>query len=209
MESYRTVKMSAVAEMTERKSRFIGRVVPVTSESEAQGVIAHWKKAEWEAKHHVWAYVLREGQIRRFSDDGEPQGTAGMPVLEVLQKAGLTDCLVIVTRYFGGVLLGTGGLVRAYSRSAALAVEAAGPVVMRRCAEMTLVCDYAQYGWAVPLLREQGGAVGEPVFAEQVTVPFHVPEEKTTGLLAALTERSAGQLTAVETGWAFFPFEGE
>ena len=210
LERYKTVYRGKEGEIIEKKSRFIATVRLVETEEEALAFIEEMKKKYWNATHNCFAYVIGERrECVRCSDDGEPQGTAGRPMLDVLLGEEVHNVAVVVTRYFGGTLLGTGGLVRAYSRSAALAVEAAGPVVMRRCAEMTLVCDYAQYGWAVPLLREQGGAVGEPVFAEQVTVPFHVPEEKTAGLLAALTERSAGQLTAVETGRAFFSFEGE
>ena len=143
--AYKTVAREAHAEFVEKKSRFIGHVKPVTTEEEAQAFVAALKKQYWDATHNVYAYVLRSG-ARRFSDDGEPQGTAGMPTLDVLQKAGLTDCVVVVTRYFGGILLGAGGLVRAYSHGALLAAAAGEIVEMRPCTVVEAVCDYAQYG---------------------------------------------------------------
>ena len=112
METYRTIRREGQDEFVERRSRFIGAICPVTTEQQAIAFINDKKKAHWDATHNVYAYILREGQVRRYSDDGEPQGTAGIPVLDVLQKSGLTDCAVVVTRYFGGVLLGAGSYER-------------------------------------------------------------------------------------------------
>ncbi len=193
--SYKTVKGEASAEYVDRRSRFIGTVRPVTSEQEALDFIAAKKKEYWDARHNVYAYVLREGGISRFSDDNEPQGTAGVPTLEVLQKQGVTDCVVVVTRYFGGILLGTGGLVRAYSQSAALALEAAGIIERRLCAFGEIVCDYAQYGWLGSLIPESGGKVDDAVFADGVTVSLHLPMEAVEPFCARLTDRSCGTLT--------------
>ena len=118
MDSYRTISRAAEIQFVEKRSRFIGAARPVSVESEALEFIAERRKRHWDAAHNVYAYVLRQGQVQRYSDDGEPQGTAGIPVLDMLLKKNLTDCAVVVTRYFGGILLGTGGLVRAYTQSA-------------------------------------------------------------------------------------------
>ena len=129
-DAYRTVRHRASAEFIERKSRFIGHICPVQTQEEAVAFIQEQKSKYWDATHNVYAYVLREGQTRRYSDDGEPQGTAGIPVLDVLLKEELTDCVVVATRYFGGILLGTGGLVRAYGHTSKIAVDAGGIVTI-------------------------------------------------------------------------------
>ncbi len=205
--NYLTVAQAAVDEFTEKRSRFIGAIQPVTTEEEALAFIKARSKEFWDAKHNVYAYVLDGGNLCRFSDDGEPQGTAGIPVLDVLRKEGLTDCAVVVTRYFGGILLGGGGLVRAYSHGAKLAVDAAGVVEMRRCLLGQITCDYAQYGFIPALLAEQGATVTDTAFTDAVTVCFSLPQEGRGALEAELTERSAGRLTAIFTGerWAPFP----
>ena len=203
---YLTVAKAAVDEFTEKRSRFIGAIQPVTTEEEALAFIRARTKEFWDAKHNVYAYVLEGGSLCRFSDDGEPQGTAGIPVLDVLRKEGLTDCAVVVTRYFGGILLGGGGLVRAYSHAAKLAVDAAGVVEMRRCLLGEIPCDYAQYGWLPAFLAEQGAVVTDTRFEEAVTVCFSLPAEGKERLEAALTDRSAGRLTAAFTGEDFTPF---
>lgn len=205
MNAYRTVYKAAADEFTEKRSRFIGHIAPVSSEEEAAAFVAAKKKEYWDARHNVWAYVLRGG-LCRFSDDGEPGGTAGMPVLDVLQKEGLADCCVVVTRYFGGILLGGGGLVRAYSHAARLAVDAAGRCEMRPCLLLSLPCSYAQYGWAAPAVAAAGGVVTDTDFAEEVTLHFRLPLEAREALQAKLTDQSAGTLTFSEEGTAFFPF---
>lgn len=192
--AYKTVAKAATAEYVDRRSRFIGAVCPVTTEEEALDFIAAKKKEHWDARHNVYAYVLREGGISRFSDDNEPQGTAGFPTLEVLQKQGLTDCVIVVTRYFGGILLGTGGLVRAYSQSAALAVGEAGVIERRLCAYGEIVCDYAQYGWLQSMIPECGGKVDNADFASVVTVSLHLPVEWVETFQKQLTDRSCGAL---------------
>ena len=154
---YKTVKQEASDDFVERRSRFIGHALPVKSEEEAVAFINRMKTEYWDADHNVYAYILRDGQIRRYSDDGEPQGTAGIPVLDVIQKSGLVDVVVVVTRYFGGILLGAGGLVRAYSHGASLALSAAQPLTMRMFELAELVCDYNQYGRVSSLIPECGG----------------------------------------------------
>ncbi|MBR2338831.1 MAG: YigZ family protein [Clostridia bacterium] len=205
-QSYLTIKEQASAEFVESRSRFIGTIRPVTSEEEALAFIAALKKQYWDAKHNVYAYVLRESRISRSTDDGEPQGTAGMPVLEVLQKQGLTDCVIVVTRYFGGILLGTGGLVRAYSKSASLAVSAAGILRRRLCAVGEVCCDYAGYGRVQPLIAEFGGVVDDTVFTDAVTLKFHLPLEAEVGFQKQLTEISAGKLFFSKKDEKFYDF---
>lgn len=207
--NYLTVAKAAVDEFTEKRSRFIGAIQPVTTEEEALAFIRARQKEFWDAKHNVYAYVLEGGNLCRFSDDGEPQGTAGIPVLDVLRKEGLTDCAVVVTRYFGGILLGGGGLVRAYSHSAKMAVDAAGVVEMRRCLLGEIDCDYSQYGWIPAFLAEEGATVTDTRFGEGVTVCFSIPQEGRGHLEATLIDRSNGRLSAAFTGedWAAFPIK--
>ncbi|MEM1485399.1 YigZ family protein [Oscillospiraceae bacterium PP1C4] len=146
MNEYTTIKAYASDEFVEHRSRFIGYIKPVTTEQEAVAFINEKREQHWNATHNVYAYILRDGQIRRYSDDGEPQGTAGIPVLDVLQKEGLVDVVAVVTRYFGGVLLGAGGLVRAYSHGVKLAVDAAQRMTMSECTELELEFGYELYG---------------------------------------------------------------
>ena len=196
--SYMTLKQEACDEFIERKSRFIGYARPVTVEEEAIAFINRKKKEHWDATHNVYAYVLREGQIQRCSDDGEPQGTAGYPVLDVLLKAEITDCVVVVTRYFGGILLGTGGLVRAYSHGASLAVAAAQPLVMHYGARCRVSCGYAAYGMVAALVASFNGVVEDTAFTEEVTLTFLLGEEDMGPFQKALTEGSAGTLLVEE-----------
>ena len=143
---YKTIYEPAEDSFIERKSEFIGYISPVKTNDEAVEFINSIKAKHRKARHNVYAYILRDGNISRYSDDGEPQGTGGVPVLDVLQKEGLTDVCVVVTRYFGGILLGGGGLVRAYSHACKLAVDAARVMIMCQCSEITVTCDYAFYG---------------------------------------------------------------
>lgn len=204
--SYITVGGEGVDEFTESRSRFIGHIKPVTTEAEALEYIAKIKKEYWDAKHNVYAYVLRNERISRSSDDGEPQGTAGFPVLDVLQKQGLTDCVVVVTRYFGGILLGTGGLVRAYSKSASLAVAKAGVLERRLCAVGTVVCDYSEYGRIQPLVIDCGGVIDDTVFSDTVTLTMHFPCESVDVFQTRLTDISSGRLSFDVLEEKFFDF---
>lgn len=206
---YLTIAAFGEDEFTEKRSRFIGAIRPVTTEEEAQTFIRERCKTYWDAKHNVHAYVLEGGNLCRFSDDGEPQGTAGIPVLDVLRKEGLTDCVVVVTRYFGGILLGGGGLVRAYSHAAKLAVDAAGVVEMRLCLAGEITCDYAQYGFIPALLAEEGATLTHTQYADTVTVGFSLPVENRGHLEAALIDRSNGRLSATFTGELWLPHKIE
>ena len=145
MESYVTIRHHASFEYEDRKSIFIGEAMPVSTEEEALSFIESVKKRFPDARHHVYAYVLRENSIMRFTDDREPQGTAGMPVLDAIRKRGITDTAIVVTRYFGGTLLGTGGLVRAYSAAAIGALEAAEVITYDTYVTLTIDTTYSDY----------------------------------------------------------------
>ena len=203
METYRTIRREGQDEFVERRSRFIGAICPVTTEQQAIAFINDKKKAHWDATHNVYAYILREGQVRRYSDDGEPQGTAGIPVLDVLQKSGLTDCAVVVTRYFGGILLGAGGLVRAYTQSAKDALDAAGISVVRRWVEAELRVPYSLFERARQETEAAGGLVDGAEYGADVTLRVLLPEEKATGFTDRITELTAGGVVPAVTGESF------
>ena len=207
MDEYKTVSLEASDEFTEKRSRFIGYVKPVTTEEYAAEFVSKIKSENWNAAHNVYAYVLREGQIRRFSDDGEPQGTAGIPVLDVILKEGLTDCAVVVTRYFGGILLGTGGLIRAYSHAAKIAVLSGKIVTMRLCLTAEVVCDYNFYGKLSSFIPAQGGKITDADFRENVAVDFIVPKSEYGRFSKNLTEISSGRYRAEIKDEKYFPFE--
>ncbi len=200
---YRTIAREASDEFTEKRSRFIGYIKPVTTKEQAVNFINEIRAKHWDATHNVYAYILRDGQTQRYSDDGEPQGTAGIPVLDVLRKENVTDCVVVATRYFGGILLGGGGLVRAYSHTAKIALDAGGIVTMRLCAAMRLTCDYALYGKVSTLIPACGGVIDDTEFGEAVTLSFHIPAEAEGQFAKQLTECSLGQLAAEKTGELF------
>lgn len=204
---YKTIKSYAAPEFVERRSRFIGYIKPVTTEKEAIEFINSIRAKHWDATHNVYAYVLREQNTCRYSDDNEPQGTAGMPVLDVLRKSGLTDVCVVVTRYFGGILLGGGGLVRAYSHSASLAVEAAGAILMRSCALCTLECTYNQYGRLSSLVPENGGVVDDADFSDKVTLSFHIPCDDLPRLQKLVTDTTSGTVSIEKDSEKYYPFD--
>lgn len=204
MEEYRTVARESRIEFTERRSHFIGRAKPVESEEEALAFLHDIRSECWDATHNVYAYCLRSGQIRRFSDDGEPQGTAGIPVLDVLVKSGLTDVIVVVTRYFGGILLGAGGLVRAYSHGASLAVGEAGGVTMQPCVTAKLKCTYSEYGKVAALIPEAGGTVEDAAFTDSVEVSFHMERAGLPLFEQTLADATRGQCLVQVMGEEYF-----
>lgn len=191
MAAYKTIAAPAEAEIVEKKSRFIGQIAPVATEEEALAFIAEVKAAHRMARHNVYAYVLRGGRVR-YTDDGEPAKTAGTPALEVLQHSGLTDLIVVVTRYFGGVLLGTGGLVRAYTTATARALEAAEVVTVRSVVALEVTVDYGLYERADLLIRAAGGKLAEPEFTDRVTLRWQMPEHTEGPLLTQLQELTRG-----------------
>jgi len=189
-------------EFTEKRSTFIGHVWPVETEEEARARIDEMKKKYHDARHNGWCYILKDGPVR-YSDDGEPQGTAGQPMLGVFQKEGVVNVCCVVTRYFGGVLLGAGGLVRAYAQSAKDALDAAGVSAVRRWVELAVECPYSFLERVKLACAAQGGLVGEIGYAEDVTVHALLPEEGVEAFRAKVTELSAGGMEAVELGEVF------
>ena len=200
---YRTILNEASDEFIERKSRFIGYIKPVTTQEEAVSFINEIKSKHWDATHNVYAYVLREGQVRRYSDDGEPQGTAGIPVLDVLLKENVTDCVVVATRYFGGTLLGAGGLVCAYSHTAKIAVDAGQVITMKLCKVLKVTCDYNFYGRLNSFIPEMGGVIDDTEFADNVTVTFKLPVDDVASFDAKLVDMSFGKFHTEEIGEEF------
>ena len=182
----------AETELVEKRSRFLGQVFPVESEEEARARIEAVKKRHYDARHNCWCYRLRAGGAERCSDDGEPQGTAGQPMLGVFQREGVENVCCVVTRYFGGVLLGAGGLVRAYTQSAKDALDAAGISVVRRWVELSLPCAYGLFERMKLEVERQGGALGGVEYAEDVTIRALLPEQRVEDFIAAVTERTAG-----------------
>lgn len=200
---YITLAREAEAEFEEKRSRFIGRAAPVKSEEEANDLIRRVKADYPGATHYVWAYTMRNGAQARYTDDGEPSGTAGRPVLDVIVKSGCDDACVVVVRYFGGTLLGAGGLVRAYAHSAAIALETAGIVAYEKYTELTLSCGYAEYQKYAVELERIGAIIDDTAFADAVTVRFAVRAPEAEPLRAKIRELSAGRDEAVITGERF------
>lgn len=203
MKEYRTVEIENCDEFTEKKSRFIGYVKPVKTVEEATEFINKIKSKHWDATHNVSAYVLRENNIQRSSDDGEPSGTAGVPVLDVLLKEKLVDVCVVVTRYFGGVLLGSGGLIRAYSHGAKIAVESGNIITMAQCKILSLCVDYSFYDRLIIMLNDIGANIENTDFAENITVTFSLKEDYVSPLQDKLNEMSNGKYLIKETGEKF------
>ncbi len=200
--SYFTAAKAGEGIFTERKSEFIGRIMPVKNEEEALSFIERTRKAERDATHNVWAYVLRSG-VKRYSDDGEPAGTAGVPALEVIEREGLTDVCVVVTRYFGGILLGAGGLIRAYAKGAKTAIDAGGKEERSLCYEAVVKVSYGAYGGVSRGLDKFRAKVIDTAYAEAITlrVMLHYSEvERFTAWIREITLGS-GEVTATKCGY--------
>lgn len=197
-------------EFIEKKSRFIGRIWPVETEEEALARIQEMKKKHYDATHNCWAYIIRDGAVR-FSDDGEPGGTAGMPMLQVLQREGLYNVVCVVTRYFGGILLGAGGLVRAYTKGAKIAVDAAGKSMKRVWTVLYVPCPYSFYERVRLEAEAFGGIVRKADFGAEVELELLFPEAKTQEFLDRLTDMTAGTVESMEIGQEYraFPVSGK
>lgn len=204
---YRTVKKESVAELVEKKSRFIARVCPVSTEQEALDFLASVRAENRTASHNVFAYRLRERNLSRYSDDGEPSGTAGLPVLDILDRGEITDTVIVVTRYFGGTLLGTGGLVRAYSSAARMGVEEAGVVLMEIAGSYRFSCGYSDYDKAVRIIRDAQADMTGSEFMDEVTISYTADDQQADKIEKALVEmtRGKGRPELIEKG--FFPVE--
>lgn len=193
---------SGESEYTEKRSRFLGHIRYVETEEEAKAFIAETKKKFYDARHNCWCYIIRGG-AERYGDDGEPQGTAGIPMLEVLRREGVTNAVCVVTRYFGGVLLGAGGLLRAYTKSAKDALDAAGISVVRRWVECELLCSYSQAERLKNEIAAAGGVVTDMEYAAAVTIKVLVPEESADDFGAKMTDLTAGSAQVSVTGESF------
>ena len=192
MEDYRTVRGTATGEYEEKKSRFIAQLSFADSEEAAVAFLEQVRAANRTARHNVYAYRLRAGNRERYSDDGEPAKTAGTPALEVLQHSGLTDLIVVVTRYFGGVLLGTGGLVRAYTAAASGALQSAELVSMRLVVDCKVRVSYAQFEQAQRIIAAAETRLDEPIFDDAVTLCWRMPAGQEETLRTALNELTRG-----------------
>ncbi|MBQ6274128.1 MAG: YigZ family protein [Oscillospiraceae bacterium] len=190
------------SEIVEKRSRFLGHVRPVESEDEARAFVAEMKKKYYDARHNCWCYLLQDGP-ERYSDDGEPQGTAGIPMLEVFRREGVTNLVCVVTRYFGGVLLGAGGLFRAYTKSAKDALDAAGRSVVRRWIRLELPCSYAALERYKQEIAAFDGAVEGLDYGAAVTIRALIPEEKSEAFRARIFDLSGGAVKAAVTGESF------
>ena len=193
MEDYLVPRGVGQAEYIEKKSRFLGGVYPVTSEQEAKEILERVRKQHYDARHNCWCYILKSGQ-KRYSDDGEPQGTAGQPMLNVFEREGVVDVLCVVTRYFGGILLGTGGLCRAYTKAAKDALDAAGISKMQPWLRQQITVPYALFERAKLLIAAQDGAVEDAQYGADILITYRIPEGADERLRTALREASSGSV---------------
>ena len=190
------------AEFVEKRSSFLGHVRLVETEDEARAFIAEMKKKYHDARHNCWCYIIKDGP-ERYSDDGEPQGTAGIPMLEVMRREGVTNIVCVVTRYFGGILLGAGGLLRAYTKSAKDALDAAGISVVRRWVEADVPCSYSQLEKLKAELMGCGALIGDVEYGASVVIKILMPEEEAEEIKAKIFDVSAGSVAVSVTGESF------
>ena len=198
LERYKTPNIASQTEFVVNRSRFIGRCFPIADEQEALARLEEVRKLHYDATHNCWAYNLRGG-VMRFSDDGEPGGTAGMPIMDTLIRSNTQDALIVVTRYFGGILLGSGGLVRAYSRSASDALNASGSCDMVPASLVGFTIDYTRYGSLEGFVRANS-VVKETEFLENVRFSCLVEKEKTDDFIKEIIERTDGRAKPVISG---------
>ena len=196
-------------EFVEKKSRFIGRIFPVETEEEALAKIAEMKKQHYDATHNCWAYVIKDGPMR-FSDDGEPGGTAGNPMMQVLQKENLYNVCCVVTRYFGGTLLGAGGLVRAYTKGAKIAIDAAGKSMKRVWSVLYIPCPYTFYERVKLETESFGGVIRDTQFGAEVELEILVAQPDAQAFLEKIIDLTSGTVEGMETAQEYraFPVEG-
>ncbi|MCI7510821.1 MAG: YigZ family protein [Firmicutes bacterium] len=195
---------SGEAEFVEKRSSFLGHVRYVETEDEAKAFVTEMKKKFYDARHNCWCYIIKDGAVR-YSDDGEPQGTAGIPMLEVLKREGVTNVVCVVTRYFGGVLLGTGGLLRAYTKSAKDALDAAGICVVRRWVKAEIACSYAMLERLKTECTAIGGVVADIEYSADVCLKLLLPEDKADAFSQRTADVTAGASELEITGEEFKP----
>ena len=199
-DEYMTLRSPCSGEIEEKRSRFIASAAPVETEEQAVEFINSVKAANRKARHNVYAYILRDGNISRYSDDGEPQGTAGQPILNVLEREGVQDVLCVVTRYFGGILLGAGGLCRAYTKAAKDALDDAGISELRPWSVLRLDCPYALFERVKLELEKHSGLLRDTDYSAEIAMTVLLPEPEEAAFAAALQELSAGSLCPERTG---------
>lgn len=205
MDEYLVPTAFGEEEFVEKKSRFIGRIWPVETEEEALQRIQEMKKKHYDATHNCWAYIIRDGAVR-FSDDGEPGGTAGMPMLQVLQREALYNVVCVVTRYFGGILLGAGGLVRAYTKGAKIAVDAAGKSMKRVWTALYLPCPYSYYERVKLAVAAFDGLIRKTDYGAEIELEVLFPEGRTQAFLTHLRDMTSGTVEAMEIGQEYRAF---
>lgn len=193
VKKYTTLRRAASAEFTEKKSVFIGHAAPVKTVEEADAFIAEKKREFADARHNVSAFIIRGGAIARYSDDGEPQGTAGVPILDVIKKSGVDDAAVVVTRYFGGILLGAGGLVRAYSEGARIALEAAGIVTYEQFTEVSMSLSYPDHGKIQNELTKFPFITDSVDFTDKVIIKGAILTPEAASLSSLVSECTSGR----------------
>lgn len=193
------------AQITEKKSRFIGDVYNIENEEDALYYINETKKKYWDARHHCYAYIIGDNnEIKRFSDDGEPSGTAGKPILDVLDKSGIANCLIIVTRYFGGTLLGTGGLIRAYSEAAKSGIEASGIMEVKKGIQAQIDADYNSFGKIQYMCMERNIIITDTEYGENVHINMIIEESEYAHFQKAVADAFAGRLEIVKNDNVIF-----
>ncbi len=198
-DGYKTIYRGGEGEITEKKSRFIANVIPAASEEEALGFIEKTRKKYWDARHHCFAYVIGErGELKRFSDDGEPGGTAGKPILDVLTGEGICNAAIVVTRYFGGTLLGTGGLVRAYGAAAKAGLAASSVIHKLPGIQLSIATDYTGLGKLQYILGQRGIPLLDTVYTDKVEMKALVTQREAETVKAELTEGTNGQAVLKE-----------
>ena len=199
MDSYKTIIKETTTQFVEKHSKFIGYVAHTETDEQAVAFIEKIRSLHSDAKHNVYAYVLNEDNRSRYSDDGEPHGTAGKPILDIINGFSLKDVTVVVTRYFGGILLGTGGLVRAYSKSAKDTLEFSEKVLMVPGVTYKTECPYNQFSPLEALIKEFGGVIDDTVFEDSVLISFTLAKERSEEFISALTQNFANKLAAIRT----------
>ncbi|MDO4730645.1 MAG: YigZ family protein [Clostridia bacterium] len=207
MSYYKTILESCCGELTEKKSKFICSICPVKTEQEAIDFINKIKSEHKTARHNTYAYILQQNNRIRYSDDGEPKSTAGLPMLQVLQKSELTDVAAVVTRYFGGILLGTGGLVRAYSEAVKIALEKSIIAKMFLCKECEIVVDYALYGKLEFILNSYKAVIRNCDYSDEVRISFYIKEEQFGKLVKDLNDTLAANFDLEVISEDFLPYE--
>ena len=204
--SYKIIVEGGSDEIEIKKSRFIGQAFPIESAVDAEEIIKSVEKKYWDARHNCYAYILGSGsEVQRFSDNGEPSGTAGKPILEVLQGAGLTNTLVVVTRYFGGTLLGTGGLVRAYTQATQAAIAASKTAVMTYGLKITFSIGYDMVDKIQHTFGQMGIPLDNPVYGADVSYDVVVSEAEARDVITKITEITSGRATVIEGAKDFYP----